>query len=943
MAFAWDEERERGSATVMMPMDLDTIPQLDFSGYSTTTTTTPTSDGGCNWNQWSPVVNWDTFSAAGQDDFHDLVQSMMDMDAADGTREELEGFTSTTMMEEEASDDFKGLRLVHLLMAAAEALSGANASRDLARVILVRLKELVSPTQGSNMERLAAYFTEALEGLVEVEGRAAYNKHFISGGPHHQPTDMLAAFQLLQDMSPCLKFGHFTANQAIMEAVAQDRRIHIVDYDIMEGVQWASLIQALSSTRKDGPHLRITALSRSGGGRRSMGTVQETGRRLTAFAASVGQAFSFHQCRLESDERFRVSGVKMVRGEAVVFNCMVEMPHQSYRAPESVASFLEEGKSLKPRVVTVVEEEEGGRIAMGEMGFVGRFMESLNHFSAVCDSLEAGFPMQNRAGALALVERVFLGPRIVGALGRIYRNKKNRGSWGEWLGEVGYKGVPISFTNHCQSKLLLGLFNDGYRVEELGSNKLVLSWKSRRLLSASVPCTLSNPQMRFKPYSFSTFPKHFHSFFAPSFTRTRTSNSPSFLPTITMSTLSTEKDPVSTQNDTSHNTHQPLQVAKRLEKFKTTIFTQMSMLAIKHGAINLGQGFPNFDGPEFVKEAAIQAIRDGKNQYARGYGVPDLNFAIADRFKRDTGVEVDPEKEVTVTSGCTEAIAATMLGLINPGDEVIMFAPFYDSYEATLSMAGANIKGITLRPPDFAVPIEQLKSTISKNTRAIIINTPHNPTGKMFTREELNTIASLCIENDVLVFTDEVYDKLAFDMDHISMASLPGMFERTVTMNSLGKTFSLTGWKIGWAIAPPHLTWGVRQAHSFLTFATSTPMQWATAAALRAPDSYFVELKRDYMAKRAILVEGLKAVGFKVFPSSGTYFVVVDHTPFGLENDVAFCEYLIKEVGVVAIPTSVFYLNPEEGKNLVRFTFCKDEQTLTAAVERMKEKLKRKF
>ncbi|GFS29602.1 pyridoxal phosphate (PLP)-dependent transferases superfamily protein [Actinidia rufa] len=298
------------------------------------------------------------------------------------------------------------------------------------------------------------------------------------------------------------------------------------------------------------------------------------------------------------------------------------------------------------------------------------------------------------------------------------------------------------------------------------------------------------------------------------------------------------------------------------------------MLAIKHGAINLGQGFPNFDGPEFVKEAAIEAIKSGQNQYARGYGIPDFNSAIAERFRKDTGLVVDPEKEVTVTSGCTEAIAATMLGLINPGDEVILFAPFYDSYEATLSMAGAKIKCITLRPPDFSVPLDELKSTISKNSKAILINTPHNPTGKMFTREELDMIASLCIENDVLVFTDEVYDKLAFEMNHISMASLPG---------------------IG-------ITW----------------------------------------QKKAILVDGLKAVGFKVYPSSGTYFVVVDHTPFGLENDIAFCEYLIKEIGVVAIPTSVFYLNPEDGKNLVRFTFCKDEGTLRSAVARMKEKLLRK-
>ncbi|KAH8508882.1 hypothetical protein Peur_050732 [Populus x canadensis] len=460
------------------------------------------------------------------------------------------------------------------------------------------------------------------------------------------------------------------------------------------------------------------------------------------------------------------------------------------------------------------------------------------------------------------------------------------------------------------------------------------------------PCKMPTP-LSFKPLTFSTFSfskqllLHKKSIASISSTSRGIVSYPSLMAS-SPSVSTTQKDAFSTQNDSTRKTQQPLQVAKRLEKFKTTIFTQMSSLAIKYGAINLGQGFPNFDGPEFVKEAAIQAIKDGKNQYARGYGVPDLNSAIAERFKKDTGLVVDPDKEITVTSGCTEAIAATMLGLINPGDEVIVFAPFYDSYEATLSMAGAKIKGITLCPPAFSVPIDELKSAITKNTRAILINTPHNPTGKMFTREELSTIASLCIENDVLVFTDEVYDKLAFEADHISMASLPGMYERTVTLNSLGKTFSLTGWKIGWAIAPPHLTWGVRQAHSFLTFATSTPMQWAAAVALRAPESYYVELKRDYMAKKEILVEGLKAVGFKVFPSSGTYFVVVDHTPFGLENDIAFCEYLIKEVGVVAIPTSVFYLNQEDGKNLVRFTFCKDEETLKAAVERMKEKLKRK-
>ncbi|KAK6257484.1 hypothetical protein QUC31_000943 [Theobroma cacao] len=482
-----------------MAMAIDNAFEVDFSSYSTTTTTTTTTttddDLACTWNDWgSPVVDWDSLSSE-RDEFQDLIESMMD----DGTGIELarvdhetsNSVSIDTMVADEESnrEDFKGLRLVHLLMAAAEALTGANKSRELARVILVRLKELVSPNDGTNMERLAAYFTEALQGLLEGSG-GGHGKHFITNGPHyhrdeHHQTDVLAAFQLLQDMSPYVKFGHFTANQAILEAVAHDRRIHIVDYDIMEGIQWASLMQALVS-RKDGPpapHLRITALSRSGSGRRSIGTIQETGRRLVAFAASIGQPFSFHQYRLDSDETFRPSAVKLVRGEALVINCMLHLPHFSYRAPDSVASFLTGAKTLDPRLVTLVEEEVG---PIGDGGFVGRFMDSLHHYSAVYDSLEAGFPMQGRARAL--VERVFLGPRIAGSLTRIYRTRGEEEScpWSEWLAAVGFKPVNISFANHCQAKLLLGLFNDGYSVEELANNRLVLGWKSRRLLSASI-------------------------------------------------------------------------------------------------------------------------------------------------------------------------------------------------------------------------------------------------------------------------------------------------------------------------------------------------------------------------------------------------------------------------------------------------------------------------
>ena len=483
-----------------MDMSLDDTVDLDFSGYSTTTTTaTDRDDSYCKWDDWSPVVDWNALSGE-HDDFRDLIESMMDDDShgvnikstvRDVEEEGCNSASTDTMVSDEDNNgsDFKGLRLVHLLMAAAEALTGVNKSRDLARVILVRLKELVSPTDGTNMERLAAYFTDALQGLLEGAGA----KHMISNGPHrddhhhHHQSDVLAAFQLLQDMSPFVKFGHFTANQAILEAVSKERRIHIVDYDIMEGIQWASLIQALVS-RKDGPpapHLRITALSRGGGGggggRRSIGTVQETGRRLTAFAASIGQPFSFHQCRLDSDETFRPTALKLVRGEALIINCMLHLPHFSYRAPDSVASFLSGAKTLKPKAVTLVEEEVG---PTGDGGFVGRFMDSLHHYSAVYDSLEAGFPMQGRARAL--VERVFLGPRISATLGRIYRGGQEGGCWGEWLERVGFKGVGISFANHCQAKLLLGLFNDGYRVEELANNRLVLGWKSRPLLSASV-------------------------------------------------------------------------------------------------------------------------------------------------------------------------------------------------------------------------------------------------------------------------------------------------------------------------------------------------------------------------------------------------------------------------------------------------------------------------
>lgn len=488
-----------------MAMVVDqTVAEIESSGYSTTTTTTTAEDEhGCNWNDWSPMVDWDAISGS-YDDFHDLLVESITEDnstAALHPHPHHDPAVAIANMEAEMSgggEDLKGLRLVHLLMAAAETLTGVNKSHDLARVILFRLKELVSPTNGSNMERLAAHFTDALLGSLQGSG-GVHSKHMQNSGSHHhnhnhrdddyRQTDVVAAFQLLQDMSPYIKFGHFTANQAILEAVAHDRRVHIVDYDIMEGIQWASLMQAFVS-RKAGlpaPHLRITAVSRTGSDRRqSIGTVQETGRRLIAFAASIGQPFSFHQCRLDSDETFRPSGLKLVRGEALVFNCMLHLPHFNYRAPESVASFLSGAKVLNPRLVTLVEEELGPTGDDGG-GFVTRFMDILHHYSALYDSLEAGFPMQGRARAL--VERVYLGPRISGSLARLYRSRDGEycgRCWGEWMGVAGFRPHSVSFANHCQAKLLLGLFNDGYRVEELGNNRLVLGWKCRRLLSASI-------------------------------------------------------------------------------------------------------------------------------------------------------------------------------------------------------------------------------------------------------------------------------------------------------------------------------------------------------------------------------------------------------------------------------------------------------------------------
>jgi N-succinyldiaminopimelate aminotransferase len=381
--------------------------------------------------------------------------------------------------------------------------------------------------------------------------------------------------------------------------------------------------------------------------------------------------------------------------------------------------------------------------------------------------------------------------------------------------------------------------------------------------------------------------------------------------------------------------------SRRLDGFGTTIFTEMTRLAQLHGAINLSQGFPDFDGPDLAKDAAIAAIREGYGQYARMSGAPELHAALSAKYRRDWGLDYAADSEFTVTSGATEAIFAAIQGICDPGDEVILVEPYYDSYKASVVMAGAVPRVVALRGSDWALDPDEVRAAFTKATRAILLNSPHNPTGKVFSPEELAFLAGLCRERDVLCITDEVYEHLVYEGRHVPMATLPGMRERTITISSFGKTFSLTGWKIGWAAGPPELAGAVRAAHQFITFATATPLQQGAAVALaRAGEGYYRDLLAGYREKRDFLVRELARIGFRVESPAGAYFVCADFRPFGFDDDQAFVRYLIEKVGVAAIPPSVFYDRPELGRWYVRFAFCKRMETLEAAVERL-EKLRR--
>jgi N-succinyldiaminopimelate aminotransferase len=382
------------------------------------------------------------------------------------------------------------------------------------------------------------------------------------------------------------------------------------------------------------------------------------------------------------------------------------------------------------------------------------------------------------------------------------------------------------------------------------------------------------------------------------------------------------------------DTRPPL--SARLAGMGTTIFAEMSALALSTGSVNLGQGFPDTDGPAVVAEAAITAIREGHNQYPPGPGIPDLRLAIAEHQQRFYGLSVDPDTEVVVTTGATEAVAAALLGLVDPGDEVVALEPFYDSYSACIAMAGGRRVPVTLRPPDFRLDVDRLRDAVTGRTRLILLNTPHNPTGTVLTRDELAAVADLAIERDLLVVTDEVYEHMAYDVAHIPLATLPGMAERTLTISSGGKTFAFTGWKIGWATGPAPLVHAVLMAKQFLTFVSGAPFQPAIATALRLPDSYFAELRATLAGKRDKLCDGLAEVGFEVFRPAGTYFATVDVRPLGYDDGVTFCRDLPARCGVVAIPHQVFYDDVAAGRPLVRFAFCKRDDVLDEALRRLR-------
>jgi N-succinyldiaminopimelate aminotransferase len=378
-------------------------------------------------------------------------------------------------------------------------------------------------------------------------------------------------------------------------------------------------------------------------------------------------------------------------------------------------------------------------------------------------------------------------------------------------------------------------------------------------------------------------------------------------------------------------------LVSRLQGLGTTIFADMSALAVRTGSINLGQGFPDTDGPDEVKEAAIAAIRDGHNQYPPAIGTAVLRNAVADHQLRFWGLHYDPDTEVLVTAGATEALAAAVFALCEVGDEVLTFEPAYDVYPAAAALAGARLRVVPLAAPGYGFDPDALRAAVSPRTRLLLLNSPHNPTGKVFDAGELDAIAAVCRDHDLIAVTDEVYEHMVYEGGHTPLASLPGMRERTITISSGGKTFAFTGWKVGWACAPAPLIDAVRTVKQFLTYVNAAPFQPAIATGLGLPDAYYRTLSDGLAAKRDLLCAGLAAAGFDVYRPAGTYFVTADIRPLGAADGMAFCLEMPARCGVVAVPTQVFYEDPARGRHLVRFTFCKRDDVLEEAVNRLKQ------
>jgi aminotransferase len=377
-------------------------------------------------------------------------------------------------------------------------------------------------------------------------------------------------------------------------------------------------------------------------------------------------------------------------------------------------------------------------------------------------------------------------------------------------------------------------------------------------------------------------------------------------------------------------------ISRKAASFTESVIREMSRLAAQHKAINLAQGFPDFAAPQELKDAAAKAIQDDVNQYAITWGDKPFRDALADKTKKYLGLDIDPEKQITVTCGATEAMIAAMLACVDPGDEVIVFEPFYENYGADAILAGATPRYVTLHPPHWTFDPDELKRAFTNKTKAIIINTPNNPTGKVFTREELTLIAGLCQKWDVLAFTDEIYEHILYDgAEHIALATLPGMADRTVTINGLSKTYSVTGWRIGTMIASPELTGAIRKVHDFLTVGAAAPLQRAGATALRFPDSYYQQLGALYNERRTMLMDILKAADIPFHTPKGAYYILANISKFGFGSDVAFMKFLIEQVGVAAVPGSSFFSRPELGHDYVRFCFCKKPETLKAAADRL--------